>query len=81
MSESEKNGHSWIRIRLGMQCMCNHKPGFGIISQTLKLKRFGALASIVSVKKLFTEAAMSIGRKDAKRLEHQFYSAKTFFLN
>ena len=49
--------------------MCNHKPGFGIISQTLKLKRFGVLVSIVSVKKLFIETAMSIGRKDAKRHE------------
>ena len=37
--------------------------GFSIVS--LKLKRFDVLASIFSTKKLFTEASMSIGRKDA----------------
>ena len=52
-----------------MQCRYNHKPGFGTISETLKLKRFDVLASIISVKKLFTEATMSIGHKDAKQLE------------
>ena len=45
------------------------QPGFGIVSQALKLKQFDVLASIVSVKKLFPEATMSIGHKDAKQLE------------
>ena len=48
-----------VELGLGMQYIVDINSvqlGFGIVSLTLKLKRFGVLVSIVSVKKVFTEA-------------------------
>ena len=60
MSEPEKRGDISYAIY-------SVQLGFSIVS--LKLKRFDVLASIFSTKKLFTEASMSIGRKDANWFE------------